>query len=260
MTRVSVIIVSWNVRDLLRACLASLSRSAGDFVLEIFVVDNNSADKSAQMVEQEFPQVKLIANKENFGFAAANNQAIRQASGDYLLLLNPDTEVSSQTIAQSIIFMQENERCGVMGPKLLNEDKSVQPSIRRFPTVWPILLMFLKIPKLIPSLAPINRYLATDFDYNKKQSVDQVMGAFMFIRRDVLDKVGLLDEDFFIWFEEVDFCRRVVDAGFQVMYAPNIETIHYGGRSFGQQKTIKKQKLFFNSAWRYFTKHGFKLW
>ncbi len=255
--KLSIVIVSWNTKELLKKCLQSISASLGDFDREVYVVDNNSSDGTANMVAQDFPKVKLIANKENFGFARANNQALKIATGDYVLLLNPDTELFSETLNKSLNFMADHGDVGIMGCKLLNGDKTLQPSVRKFPTIGPIAMMFLKLPKLISHLKSIDNYLATDFDYTREQEVDQVMGAYMMASREVLDKVGLLDERFFIWFEEVDWCKRVKKAGYKVVYYPGAELIHYGGKSFAQEKVATKQINFFKSAMKYFLKHGF---
>lgn len=256
--KVSVIIVSWNTESLLRKCLTTLFASRTKATLEIFVVDNNSADNTVKMIKKEFPAVKLIVNRENAGFAKANNQALKEATGDYILLLNPDTEIFPETIEVSINFMETDSKIGVMGPKMFFPDGRLQPSVRRFPTLWPILLMFLKVPKVWPEVRAVSRYLAVDFDYEKEQTIDQVMGAYMFIRRAVVEKIGPLDERFFIWFEEVDFCRRAWRAGYQVVYNPNVKITHYGGQSFIQQGAVNKQFRFFQSAMRYFLKNGLK--
>jgi len=253
----SVIIVSWKVRDLLKKCLESIRSAQGDLSLEIFVVDNDSQDSTVEMVKNEFPNVKLIINDKNLGFAKANNLALRQSRGEYVLLLNPDTELNSEALGHSLEFMRHNSDCGILGAKMFYPDGSLQPSVRRFPTIWPIILMLLKLPKIFPHLKPVDKYLAADFDYNKEQEVDQVMGAFMLMPKAVLDKVGLLDERFFVWFEEVDLCRRVKSAGYKIIYSPDISVIHHGGKSFGQQAVIKNQQLFFTSALKYFLKHGF---
>ena len=153
--------------------------------------------------------------------------------------------------------MKNNPECGVMGPKMFFANKSLQPSVRRFPTFWPILLMFLKMPKIFKHLKSIEQYLYTDFDYEKRQEVDQVMGAYMLMPKKLLDKIGAFDERFFFWFEEVDLCRRVWSENKKVIYNPEIEIIHYGGKSFSQQKFIVNQRVFFSSALKYFLKNGF---
>ena len=143
-----------------------------------------------------------------------------------------------------------------MGCRMIYKNGTLQPSVRRFPHIWPVFLMFLKIPKILPKLKSIQRYLATDFNYETAQPADQVMGAYMFISRAALDKIGLMDEDFFVWFEEVDFCKRAWKAGYKVMYNPGAKIIHHGGQSFGQQQMVKNQWNFFSSACKYFRKNG----
>lgn len=256
--RISIIIVSWKVRDLLKKCLESANAARGDFDLEIFVVDNASGDGTVEMIQRDFPEIKLISSSVNLGFAKANNLALKQASGEYVLLLNPDTEISRETLAKSVEFLSSHPNCGALGPKMLYPDGRLQPSVRRFPAVWPIVLMLFKIPKLFKRLKAIDDYLAKDFDYERAQIVDQIMGAYMFLPRRVLEKAGCLDERFFIWFEEVDFCRRLKLAGYEVWYDPEISIIHHGGKSFAQQALITNQRVFFLSALKYFLKYAGK--
>lgn len=255
---VSIVIVSWKVRELLKKCLESINSSRGDLQLEIFVVDNASNDGTVEMVKHYFPDVILIANHENAGFAKANNAALKRARGEYVLLLNPDTEIYGDTLIKSLEYMKRHSLCGALGPKMIYPDGRLQPSVRRFPKLWPIILMLLKIPKILPNLKSIDNYLAKDFDYSREQVVDQIMGAYIFIPKAVLDKVGHLDERFFIWFEEVDFCRRLKSAGYEVRYSPDISIIHHGGKSFAQQALISNQKMFFMSALKYFLKYAGK--
>lgn len=253
---ISIIIVSWNVKELLKKCLGSIYQNQGDLALEIFVVDNASNDGTPEMVKNEFPKVKLIANNKNLGFARANNQAIKLATGDYVLFLNPDTEIFVGTLQKSVDFINSHSDCGILGAQILNPDKTIQLSVRRLPTLWPIFLMLLKLPKIFPHLKSVEHYLYTDFDYLQEQTVDQVMGAFMFTKKEIIEKVGLFDERFFLWFEEVDFCRRVKQAGYEVYYSPMVQIVHYGGTSFARQSVVTKQSWFFRSALLYFLKHG----
>lgn len=254
--KISIVIVSWNTKDLLKKCLDSLVKYGKEFDLEIFVIDNASTDGTTWMMKNDFPEINFIPNKENAGFAKANNQGIKRSTGDYILLLNPDTEIFADTLANSVKFMEENKDCGVMGCRMVYKNGKPQSSVRRFPRLWPIIMLLLKLPKIFPHLRSIERYLAIDFDYEKTQPVDQVMGAYMFVRPEVFDKIGTLDEDFFIWFEEVDFCRRAWKAGYKVMYYSGTKIIHHGGQSFAQQKMVKNQMNFFKSAWKYFRKNG----
>ena len=254
----SIIIVSWNVRDLLEKCLKSVFDQTKNLKFEIFVVDNGSTDDTSKMVLDKFPQVNLFRNNHNLGFAAANNIAIRQAKGEFVLLLNPDTEILDGAIEKMVDFMRAHQEAGIAGPKLLDSDKTLQPSIRRFPTILDQFLILVKIPHLWPNLSVIKRYLAADFDYSRISEADQVMGAFFMVRQELFRQIGLFDEKFFIWFEEVDFCRRAKGAGYKVMYNPGAEVIHYGGKSFKQQGTLVKQWRFFRSMMRYFWKQHFR--
>jgi len=255
--KISIIIVSWNVKELLEKCLLSIINNPLYELTETFVVDNASKDGSAQMVKEKFPQINIIASDENLGFAKANNLAIAKATGDYILILNPDTELFADTLQKSVEFMSQNPNCGIMGCKMLYGDKTFQPSVRKFPTFWPIFLMLIKAPKIFKRIKSIDEYMATDFDYSKMQEADQVMGAYMFVKKEVIDKIGAFDERFFNWFEEVDFCLRAKKAGFKIIYDPKTIIIHHGGKSFAQQKTISNQKVFFQSACKYFLKNGF---
>jgi len=254
---ISIIIVSWNVKDLLRNCLSSIYENKGEVKVEIIVVDNISRDNSAQMIREEFPDVILIANDFNAGFGKANNQGLMQAHGRYLLLLNPDTIILPGNFESALKRIEQNPKIGILGCKTLNPDRSLQPSVRKFPTFWPIFFIFVKIAKIFPHLKTLNDYFAVDFDYELAQPVDQVAGSYMLVRRELIDQIGLFDENFFIWFEEVDLCQRTFSAGWEIYYDPIPEVIHYGGQSFKQEMTLKKQKVFFQSALYYFKKHGF---
>ncbi len=252
--RVSIIIVSWNVKALLEKCLVSLERYTDPAQCQVIVVDNASTDGTVAMMQERFPWVEVIANTENAGFARANNQALAKATGEYILLLNPDTEISNDTIEKCVQFMQTHPDAGAVGCKLLNADGSHQPSVRRFPTVLAMLFVLFKINKLWPNNPVVQSYLARDFDYSRTQSVDQIMGAFMFLPKSLIDRIGLFDERFFIWFEEVDLCRRIRQARSKVYYTPETSIIHHGGESFGQQQTLIKQWRFFKSATQYYLK------
>jgi GT2 family glycosyltransferase len=249
---ISVIIVSWNVRDLLKKCLESIFRHTQDVAFEVIMVDNASTDGTLEMLKHYFPNVKLIANQKNLGFAKANNIGIREAQGEYILLLNPDTEFIENSLEKVVQKMESDENIGVLGCRILNSDKSLQPSVRRFPTLASQLIILLKLHRLFPSL--LNNYLAKDFDYSKEAEAVQVMGAFFCVSRTVFEQIGLLDEEYFIWFEEVDFCRRAKKVGYKVIYCPEISIIHHSGQSFAQVDTLKKQWWFFRSALHYFSK------
>jgi len=254
----TIVIVSWNVRELLKKCLESIFENRADLALKIIVVDNASKDQTAEMVRANFPQVKLIVNASNLGFAQANNQGIKESQSDYILVLNPDTEIVDSALPTVLDFMKKNEQIGIVGAKHLNPDKTLQPSVRRFPNLPVLFLIFSKIAKIFPNLKTISHYLAKDFDYQKSQPCDQAAGSFLLLRKKMLDQIGLFDEQFFIWFEEVDLCRRAKTAGWGAWYLPTAEIIHRGGQSFSQQLTLKNQKIFFQSAYKYLKKHGLK--
>jgi len=251
----SIITVNWKVKDLLEKCLRSVYEQTKDISFEVFVVDNDSRDGSVEMVREKFPQVLLTASKDNLGFAKGNNVAAKDAKGRYILLLNPDTEILDNAIGKMVKFMDNHPGCGIAGCKLLNPDLTLQPSVRRFPTFLSQALILLKLHHLFPHSAPMRHYLAEDFDYTKTQPADQVMGAFFMIRKKVIEKIGLLDEKFWIWFEEVDYCKRTKEAGFKILYTPEAKIIHYYGQSFKQVYNVKKQKDFNKSLTYYFKKH-----
>lgn len=253
---ISIIIVSWKVKDLLRHCLRSIYRETIASSFEILVVDNASGDGTAEMVKTEFPSVQLIENRKNYGFATANNQAIKKASGEFVLLLNPDTVIIDQAIDRMVAWFKQAPAVGIAGCRLINPDGTGQSSVRRFPTISALSLILLKLHRIFPRLKPLRAYLCQDFDYQKAGPVDQVMGAFFMIRRAVLDKIGLLDGRYHLWFEEVDYCLRAKKHGFKVFYYPGARIIHHFGQSFQQVMSLKKQIIMNNSLLYYFRKNG----
>lgn len=250
----SVIIVNWKVKDLLRQCLASVYRQQG-VSFEVFVVDNDSRDGSVEMVVKEFPEATVIANNRNLGFAAANNQAIQQSQGEFVLLLNPDTDCSDGAFAKMVAWMRQNPKAAIMGPRVLNPDGTVQHSVRNLPTLWSQVLIILKLHHVFPKLQVLRDYFAADFDYTKEARVEQVIGAVFLIRRSLLEAIGTLDERYFIWFEEADFCKRAIDADYEVWYAPVADVTHRGGESFGKVFGPVKQRYFDTSLRTYFQIH-----
>lgn len=253
----SIIIVSWKVKEKLQANLSALFNSQGDFSYEVFVVDNNSQDGTVEMVKTEFPQVKLIANTENLGFARANNQAIKQCASDYILLLNPDMLVNPDTLSKSLAWAKNNQQATVSSFRLVNEKGETIKHVRRFPSLFDQLMVILKIPHFLPLV--LNRYLYSNFNYDSESRVDSVRGAFFLINKKVWREISghelpLLDERYFIWFEEVDFCKQVYQNGGEVWYSPAATCLDYVGASFGQVKINTKQKYFEESMIKYFKK------
>jgi len=251
----SIIIVSWRVKDLLKKCLESVYNESPNLDFEVFVVDNASGDGTVEMIKKEFSSVNLIINKENFGFAKANNQAIRKAKGEFILLLNPDTEILDQAIEKAVRYMKDNEKVGIVGGRLYNPDLSPQPSVRGFPTFWSMFMIMLKLHHLFSQAKVLTKYLVSDFDYDREQEVDQIMGAFFMLRAELFKKIGLLNEHFFIWFEEVDFCKRVKELGYKIVYLPKCKVIHHFAQSFKQVMKVRNQEIFNRSLLYYFRKN-----
>jgi len=255
MKDISIIIVNWKVKSLLKKCLDSILKYQEDLALEIFVIDNNSKDGSLKMIKDHYPQVKLIALESNQGFAKANNLGLREGEGKYFLLLNPDTEIREGFFKKVIKYLDKHTAIGILGPQILNPDQTIQESVRRFPTFFSQVLVLLKLKNILNNNKFLKHYLEKSFDYHKIQNVDQVMGAAFFIRRAVLNKIGFLDEKFFIWFEEVDYCQRAKKQGFIIKYFPEVSIIHQGGYSFQKQLAFQNQRIFNKSLLYYFKKH-----
>lgn len=252
--RLSVVIVSWNTRDLLRRCLATLRDELAGIDSEVFVVDNNSADGSARMVEAEHGWVELIANEDNLGFARANNQAIKRSSGRFLLLLNPDTEVVPGAIRVLLDFLEAHGEAGVVAPQLINPDGSIQRSCRQFPTFTGMLYELVGLSRLFPNDPRFRQYKMLDWNHDDEREVDQPEGACLLLRRSVIDAVGLLDEGFFMLFEEVDWCYRIKQAGWQIWFTPRARIVHHYGQSIKQVK-VKMILSSHRGLYRFWFKH-----
>lgn len=237
MVDLSTVIVSYNTRQLLRACLNSLPDAAGGLEHEVFVVDNTSSDGSPEMVEEEFPWVHLVRSECNLGFAGGNNEGLRRASGRCLLLLNPDTVTAPKALAELVAFMDSHPQAGYCGPKLVNPDGSHQPSARRFPTpispAFSMLGLAVRRPK---SRHAIDLHLQLGSE--KAFAADWLSGACLMVRREVIEQVGLLDDGFFLYFEETDWCRRMAAAGWQGWYVPSAQVMHFGGQSVSQAAAV----------------------
>jgi GT2 family glycosyltransferase len=257
----SVAIVSWKVKEKLNRNLNALFNSQGDFKFEVFVVDNNSSDGSVEMIKENFPLVNLIINSGNRGFAAANNQAIKKCRGEYILLLNPDMQLRSDTLIKILSWAKQNPKATVIGCKLIDEKNNVIKQVRKFPKFFDQLMITLKLPHLFSGIT--NKYLCAEFDYNQAAQVDSIRGAFFLINRESYKKVSgrdfpYLDENYFVWFEEVDFCRELSRLGGEVWYTPDAQCVDYVGQSFAQIKRGQAQKYFSDSMLKYFEKWGKK--
>ncbi|MFQ5575441.1 MAG: glycosyltransferase family 2 protein [Anaerolineae bacterium] len=250
----SVIIVNWNVKDLLRDCLRSVFASPLDPPPEVIVVDNASADGSAAMVRQEFPQVNLIASPRNLGYVGGNNLGAAAATGNALLLLNPDTRLHPGALRVLCGYLVAHPQVGAVGPQLLWPDGTVQSSRRRFPTPATLFWESTLLEQWFPRNRIARRYRFEDVPPTRPLTVDWLVGAALCIRRQAWQAVGPLDESFFMYFEETDWCRCCAAAGWEIHYLPQAQVVHYEGQSSGQvaaARTLRFQrsKLRYAEKW-----------
>jgi len=244
--KLSVVIVSWNVRALLQRAIRSIQQSwKENGALEIIVVDNDSDDGTVAMVETQFPDVQLIANAYNAGFTGGNNQGIRASRGELILLLNPDTEIKDKALQKMVNYLEDHPDVGLVGPQLLNPDGTRQSSRRRFPTI-PILFLESTWSQPLAPKRLLARYYVEERSAQETQLVDWVTGAAMMIRRRVVDSVGPLDESFFMYSEELDWCRRIKDAGWDIVYLPEAAIVHHEGKS--SEQVIPARHVYFQSS------------
>lgn len=274
MVDLSIIIVNANTRDFLKNCLESIPKNTYKISYEIYVVDDNSQDGSQKMVRDLFPKVNLIQNRENLGFSKSNNRAIKICSGSYVILLNPDTIVMPNALDVLVEFMDNNPEVGAVGPKLIYPDSfSVQPSISIFPNSWMIFLQFFKFRNLLPTSnlrkyvakyvyeligKTIKSYFTPYLDNLSPMAVEALSGACLLVRKEVIDQVGLLDENFFMYYEDVDWCLRIKKAGWENFYLPTSEVIHFVGQSFGSKSKSHSpisESIRSKSVCYYFAKH-----
>lgn len=235
---VSVVIVSYNTKELLADCLKSLKPALVSLKAEIFVVDNNSVDQTAQMVKRDFREVKLIANRQNLGFSKANNQALKVAKGQYILVLNPDTKVQTDTIKKMIDFMEKRPQVGISTCRIELPGGQLDPDCRRhFPTPWRAFTHFSNLSKIFKGSKIFDQYHMGYLSDTNEHEVDACVGAFMMIQKKDLDKVGLFDEDFFFYGEDLDLCWRFKVAGYKIIYTPITKIFHYKGAASGMQST-----------------------
>lgn len=258
MLDLSVVIVSWNVEGLLRKCLRSvqyeLDRATRTLSAEVFVVDNASSDGTTSMVAAEFPEVTLIVNESNVGFTRANNQALRLARGQHVCLLNPDCEVLPGSLVDMVDYMYEHPDVGAVGPQLLFPDGSLQSSRRRFPTLRTGLVESTILQRYFPRSRVVRDYYCDDLPTDQAHEVDWLVGACLMVRREALDQVGLLDEGYFMYSEELDWCFRAKRAGWKVVYLPQAKVVHHEGKS-SEQNLVNRNIHFHDSKCRFFSKH-----
>ena len=233
---VSVIIVNWNTCEITCDCLQSVYEQTADSSFEVILVDNASSDDSVECIKNEFPEVHLIENKENRGFAAANNQGMEIAEGRYALLLNSDTIVLDHAIEKTVAFADNHNQAGVIGCRVLNKDMSLQPTCFMYPSALNMFLSSTYLYKIFPKNKFFGRESMTWWDRKDVREVEVVTGCFMLVRKEAIDQVGMMDEGFFMYWEETDWCYRMKKAGWETLFTPDAEIIHLGGESSKQVK------------------------
>jgi len=264
MKDLQIVVVSWNVREYLERCLASLPAACEGMQWECVVVDNDSSDGSADMVKEKFAQderIDVLTNHDNLGFARACNQGAVQHKARYVLLLNPDTECPAGSLKNLVAESDKRPDVGVMGPQITYEDGSYQESVRRFPCVVDQAMVSLKLHHIWPGAKVLDRYFHRDLEKQKSQAVDQVMGACFLVKAACWDKIHGHDSRYFIWFEEVDFCKQAKELGWQIWYEPSVKIVHHGGQAFAKTFSLRKQLMFNRSLRAYMYKwHGLLSW
>lgn len=251
---VSIVIVNWNTREILRDCLESVARNAGAVELEVIVVDNASVDGSVALVKQAFPHVRLIQNAENRGFAAANNQGIAIARGRYVLLLNSDTLVLDGAVERAVAFADAHPPAAVVGCRVLNSDRTLQASCFMFPSILNMLLSATYLYKLLPRSRFFGRERMTWWGKDHWREVDVLSGCFMLARRQAIAQVGAMDDGYFMYAEETDWCCRFKQAGWKIMYTPSAQIVHLGGKS-SEQVQVEMTLQLRSGILRFFRKH-----
>jgi len=259
--KLSIIILNYRSAGLVRQCVAGIYKNSPPFDFEVIVVDNASADGCLEKISEEWPQVKTIALETNRGYAAGNNAGLKKAQGEYILILNPDITIFSESLEKMVKFMEQNPQVGLAGPKLVNPDGSLQYSSYRFPSFWLPLFRRTQLGKLKKVKKLLDKYLMVDWDHRQNKPVDWLLGACLIVSRPALAKVGYLDERYFLYVEDTDWCRRFWQAGWQVYYMAEIELVHFHERLSAQgslwQSFFSKITWIHIASWlKYFKKWG----
>lgn len=255
MPSLSVCLVNWNTRDLLAACLDSVIAQAGDLALHIIVVDNASSDGSAEMVRERFPAVTLIANDRNLGYAAATNQALQAVPAGYRLLLNPDVVVQPGAVQALVSFLEGHPRAGAAAPQLVYPDGRVQSSCRGFPTPLTVLLDMLDWSRRFPHLRALREYRLDAWTHDSERQVDQPMASALLLRGTALEQTGLMDQGCPIFFNDVDLCYRLREAGWEIWFTPTAQMIHHSGSSIAQVAPQRRLQMWYAGWVHYYRKH-----
>ena len=253
---VSICIVSYHARGLLRECLRSIYAAVDSPSFEIIIVDNHSEDGTLEMLNDEFPAVRLLLNDHNAGYTRPNNQAMHESKGRYIVLLNPDTLVQSNAVAELFSFLETHPQVGIVGPKVLNRDGTLQKQCRRSEArPWDSLCYFSGLSRLFPHDRRFAGYLMTYLDADLAHEAEAVSGSCMMIRRQVIEQIGYQDENFFAYQEDTDYCRRARLAGWKVFYNPSAQIIHYGGEGGSSVQPFRSIIEWHRSYYIYYRKH-----
>jgi GT2 family glycosyltransferase len=256
MIDLSICIVNYNAKELLLECLESIYRQTGQLEIEIILADNGSSDGSVSAVREQFPKIKIIENDENLGFVKPTNQGMRASCGKYILLLNNDTVILDNALTKMVSFMESHPDVGVCGPKAVDGDGVMQTRCRRgFPTPWATLTYLTGLARLFPRSPLWSRYLMSYFDEDEIHETDAVSGSCLMIRRETMKQVGYLDEDYFAYGEDLDYCARVQKAGWKIYYYPQAHIIHYGGQGGSRVQPYRTIYHFHRSMMLFYSKH-----
>jgi GT2 family glycosyltransferase len=258
MIDISVIIVNWNTKALLLDCVASLYQTTHTSSLEIIVVDNASKDGSIEALRSNFPDVSAIVNKENLGFAKANNIGIKKAKGRYVCLVNSDVKALDNVLDNMRTYMEHHPEVGALAPKTFFGDMSIQKNCREFPTLRNIFCQEFFLDVLFPNVAALHGREMFHFDYDATSEAEVLSGCFIMVRKEVIAQIGSLDERFFFYAEDVDWCKRIHDGGWKLMYYPGAEAIHFGYGS-SSSAPIRFQIELLKANWKYWEKHNGKV-
>lgn len=255
---ISIIIVSWNAKDFLFDCLQSIEEDGSSLTKEIIVVDNDSTDGSAEMVEKCYPEVRLIKNEHNYGFAKANNIGIAVSQGRYICLVNSDVKVFKECFNRLYDHIEQNPSIGVIAPRMLNGDLSLQYTCRRFPSIWNLFCSAMALNRIFPNTPFFSSDQMFYFKHDVVRQIEVIAGCFLMVRRQACEQVGLLDDQFFMYAEDMDWCKRFWTAGWQIVYFPMAESIHYGGGS-SKNEPIRFSVAQEKSLFQYWRKHHGRL-
>lgn len=261
MLDLSIVILNYRSKGLVKQCVKTIGLYAPESSYEIIVVDNDSGDGTGAMLAERFPEVRFIQAPANVGYAAGNNLGIRAARGRHIVIMNPDITVRPGALDAMVAYMDANPAVGILGPKLVHPDGSIDASCYRFPTYAIPIYRRTPLGRLAPGRQAVSRYLMEDYDHQATRDVDWLLGAVLMVRRGALDEVGLLDERYFLYFEDTDWCRRFWESGWRVVYYTGAEMVHYHERLSAQGSWItgpfrRSTRIHISSCIKYFRKWG----